>query len=465
MIFSGRSKELGQLRAILDRRDSQIVRVTGLRGGGKTTLVRRVLADYDGLFHRCPPLPGPAQHSGLKKHLEHARAMRGLPPLPTLSPVDWRGLLAEVITLAGEGRPFVLVLDDAHRLGEARSRYVDAIATTLRDVAPTSRTVHVVLIGHEGAIPDGEVFAPHSTETIPIGPLPFRAAAPHLPGNRPEDRVQAYAIFGGIPRVLDVLDPAVTVATNVRRLLLESGGQLSEAASTWLEQDLQTPARYFAIMSALAHGEADWSTVHAGVPDLTRSGQVAPYLNRLGELGLITARRSLDAGPRSRSTRYSIADPFLAFWFRFVMPYHFDAKPASSSEYYTHSVLTGLDDHISRIFPMICRQHMAHDAIETLGSVAREGGSLWGGDCEIPVAGILTSGSAYYGVCHWPSPRGSEAPLARVERHMRETRYGFGREHRLRLIFSGKPVPRALRRDVARRHDAELIDAAALMGG
>ena len=353
MTFSGRTRELGRLRGLLDRRDPQVVRVTGLRGGGKTTLVTRVLADYDGLIHRCPPLPEPVQQLRLRDQIERERAARGLRPLDfaTGSAEGWRGLLGAVTDLSGEGdgaRPFVLALDDAHRLGEARARHVEAIVAALREVATQSRTLHVVLIGHEGSVPGEESFAPHPTETVQVGPLPLRAAATHLPGSRPEDRVRAYGIFGGIPHVLEALDPTVTVGTNVRRMILTTGERLSEASSTWLEQDIQAPARYFAIMSALARGEADWSTVHSGVPDLTRSGQVAPYLNRLGELGLITARRSLDAGPRSRSTRYAIADPFLAFWFRFVLPYRFQAEPQSVSQYYAHGVRPALDDHLSR---------------------------------------------------------------------------------------------------------------------
>jgi uncharacterized protein len=465
MAFFGRTKELGHLRTLLDRREPQIVRVTGLRGGGKTALVRRVMANYDGLVHLCPPLPEPTQRAHLMDRIEGARATRGLAPVDPGAGSDWRGILHAAADVAEDGaRPFVLVLDDAHRLGEARARYVEAIVATLHEAAATFRTVHIVLIGPDGAIPSEEKFTPHPTETVSVGPLPLRAAAARLPGSRPEDRVRAYGLFGGIPRVLDALDRTVTVGTNVRRMILDPGGPLSEAASTWLEQDLHTPARYFAIMSALARGEADWSTVHAGVPDLTGSGQVAPYLNRLGELGLVTTRRSLDAGPRSRSTRYSIADPFLAFFFRFVLPYRFPVGSESESEYYSRRIRPVIDEHLAGIFPTICRQHMTHDAIETLGAVAREGGSLWGSECDLPVAGILTSGAAYYGACHWTPPTRAHAPLEWVERKMRETRYGFGRERRLRLIFTGKSVPRWLRRDVARRQDAEVIDAAALVG-
>lgn len=469
MPFSGRVKELGQLRGLLDQSAPHVVRVTGLRGAGKTSLVRHTLTDYRGLLHRCAPLPAPDQFKLLRDRIDGARSSRGLPPALLDSGVDsgadWTGLFLAARGLAEVGgRPFVLALDDAHRLTETRARHTDAIVAAQHAPIDGLGTLHLVLAGTEAGVSAEAAFAPHPVRTVRIGPLPFRIAATYLPGTQAEDRVRAYALFGGIPRVLASLDPSATVGTNVRRVLLDPRGSLADIPARWIEQDVQSPARYVAILCALAVGEGDWATVHAGVPDLTKSGQVAPYLNRLMDLGLISARRPLDATPRSRATRYSVTDPILSFWFRFVLPYRYGHDQGTESEYYTRVVRPGLDAHVESMFPMICRQHMVHDSIETLGSVAREHGSLWGRGCDLPVVGILTSGAAYYGACHWDPSNRTEEPLGRIERNMRETRYGFGRERRLRLIFTGTAAPRRLQRDVARRHDAHVIDVDALLG-
>jgi hypothetical protein len=466
MQFSGRVKELGHIRSVLDRRESQWVRVTGIRGGGKSTLVEKVMAACGGLVHICPPLPSAAQYSFLRASIDRLRTQKGLSPSDGLASGDWHGLFGSLTELADpEGQPFVLVLDNAHRLAEARSRYEPALRGAVLEAAAAGTVVHVVLVGQEAGIPTDTVLAPLPVETITISPLPFRVAAEHLPGVSPQDLVRAYGIFGGIPRVLSMLDPTVTLGTNVRRVILHHSAPLADAGASWLERDVQTPARYFAIMSALASGESDWAAVHAGIPDLTKSGQVAPYLNRLAELGLVTARRPLDAKPGSRSTRYVITDPFLAFWFRFVLSFRYAPGVESESEYYTRFVRPELDVHLNSVFPSICRQHMTYDAIESIGASARESGSLWGAGVDLPVSGILTSGAAYYGTCHWAPPTRTDAPLDRLERSMRETRYGFGRQRRIRLVFSGTSAPRWLQRDVARHHDAQLIDAPALVGG
>lgn len=482
MKIVGRSRELGQLRSYLDDRNPHLVVVSGLRGGGKSALVRHVMADYPGIVHVCPPLPDPDQRAALRLRIQALDGESGGAASPVPDDGGWDELLDALLQrLPSGGRPFVLVMDDAHRLGQARSRFRTPIRHALERAGAEERSFHVVLIAPAGALDpddllDGErpaVGGAHDRRaravSLEVPPLPFRAASAHLPGRRPHDKLRAYAVFGGIPRILHELDTSVTLGTNVRRLLLEPEAPLADPGGRWLELDLQSPARYYAIMRTLARGEADWATIHDGVPDLTRSGQVAPYLKRLEELGLVESRRSLDASPRGRARRYGLTDPFLAFSFRFVLPHRWEdpglgpVDGSADADPWSSRIRPALDDHAQGMFPLVCRQHMEHDAIETLGHHARESGSLWGPGYDLPVAGILTSGAPYYGVCRWIVAEGDE-PFTAVDASVRETRYGFGRERRMRLVFTGRTTPAAVRREAARRRDGEVIDAEALLG-
>lgn len=476
MKILGRSRELGQLRSYLDARDPHLVVVSGIRGGGKSTLVRHAMEDFPGIVHVCPPLPDSDQRAALRLRIQALCTGADVQPSSIPPDAGWEGLLDALLRcIPSGGRPFVLVLDDAHRLGEARSRYGAPVRRALERAGAEGRPFHVVLVAPGGAVAPGDVLEDRDARTgrtqnskmnsgsVEVLPLPFRAAVARLPGRRPHEKLRAYGVFGGIPRILEQLDDSVTVGTNVRRLLLEPDAPLGDAGARWLELDLQSPARYYAIMRTLARGEADWAAVHAGVPDLTRSGQVAPYLKRLEELGLVEPRRSLDASPRGRSRRYGLTDPFLAFSFRFVLPHRWQDPSLADADPWRRWIRPALDDHLASVFPLVCRQHMEHDAIETLGHAARESGSLWGPGYDLPVAGILTSGAPYYGVCRWTMADGDE-PFTDVDAAVRETRYGFGRERRLRLVFTGRSTPAAVRREAARRRDGEIIDAEALLG-
>lgn len=468
MNFTGRSRELGLLRTELDKRDARCVSVFGLPGAGTSCLVRRATERYPGLRFRCPPRPDPLIRLDLWRRIRDQPSNAGLPHSEIPS---WSELFGELLAQVTDGAPFVLTLDDAHRLQDARSRFEVGLADALTAARASAIPFHVVLAGRAGSMPsvggDFEVTAP-SLE-LQVDALPLRAAVPHLPGSRASDKIRAYGVFGGLPGVLTHLDTSVTVGTNVRRLLLPDCGPLAELPMNWLERSVQTVTRYMSVLEALSVGEAEWADLSGSIPDLTRSGQVAPYLKRLAELGFIRSRRSLDAAPRSRSTRYALTDPFLAFWVRFILPWRLTERTSDIVPHYADAIRPGIRDHVQRMMPMLCRRHMEIDALETLGSNARDSGSIWSSEAEIPVAGTLGSGAIYYGTCLWDPPdvrprRPELTPLEHLDRNIRETRYGFGRQGRIRLVFTGRSTPTWLRREVARRDDARIVDAASLLG-
>lgn len=457
MKFLGRSRELGILRSALDARESSIIEVVGPPGVGKSTLVRQATQGFRTLHHRAPPLPDPVQRAALMGTL--SRGFPGESPvlLEDESDESWETTLdALTHALPRDGAASVLVIDDAHRLGEARARFEAPLAATLSNVAG----LHIILVAPAPPVdPDGPLGS-YVTRRLEVSPLGFRAALPLLPGSDARERLMAYAVFGGSPGHLRHLDASADFPTNLRTVILGEGAPLCDAGIALLERAVQTPSRYAAILQALAAGEGDWGRIHEGVPDLTASGQVAPYLRRLADLGIIQIRRSLDARPGSRARRYRIVDPLHAFWFRHVLgrdrPGHETAGPE-------HDLRATLEAHAASVFPAVCRQFMASDAIGRLGHNARECGSLWGGDVDIEVAGILGSGAAFYGYAGWRAGDATAA-LERLDAEIRSTRYGFGRETRLRLVFTPGPVPPALERETARRYDAELITAEDLAG-
>jgi hypothetical protein len=107
---------------------------------------------------------------------------------------------------------------------------------------------------------------------------------------------------------------------------------------------------------------------------------------------------------------------------------------------------------------------MASNAREHLGANAREVGGLWGSGYDIEVAGLLTSGSAFYGTPVWSGGPADADTLDRLEAMIPETRYAFGRERRVRLVFSAGGFTAALERRAAKRDDLELVGSKTLAG-
>lgn len=457
--FVGRSRELGALRRALDAPLASHLSVVGLPGVGKTRLVRHALSGFAAVYHRVSPLPEPRQREALARTL--AETLGAEAPSGVTSDVpSWDDIFAALAPSVPEGRPSVLVVDDAHRWDESRARFRVPLARALARARRDGRAVHVVLVSPEplsGGLPDES-----PALELTLHPLPFRAASALLPGETALERFRAWTVFGGIPAHLAHVDRDASLEANIRRLILARDGALTEAPLVLLERAFQNPTRYAAILVALAPGEGDWGAVHAGVPDLTASGQAAPYLKRLEEVGLLEARRSLDASPGTRSRRYRIRDPFTAFWFRFVLPHRHRFAEGGAATALMGAIRPELSRHAATLLPEACREFMAHDAMELLGANARECGSLWGSGYDIPVAGTLSTGAPFYGV---PVPEDAPSGTLRaLDAQVRETRYGFGRERRLRLLFTRTRAPAGLQREAARRHDVMLVGLEDLAG-
>jgi uncharacterized protein len=411
------------------------------------------------LTFRVPPLPAPLQ----RRHFAERLGLEV--PERVERRGGWAHLFETMIRRAEpDGAPRLLILDDAHHLAEARANYFEPLIDALANSIEERRTLHVIFVGAEAGLPDTAPLADLAGPVVRLDPLPFRAALPLLPGAKARDRLRAYGVFGGIPTVLETLDPTVTVGTNIRRLLAEPEGGGRDILARLIERDVQAPPRYVAVLSSLVAGEAEWSSIATSVPDLKTSGQLAPYLRRLQQLGLIEARRSLDAAAGSRRRRYRITDPFIAFWYRFLFPLRFAPAYPDPAAYYAEVVKPALSGHLDTTFPQICRQYMERDAMETLGANARESGSLWGAGYDIPVAGTLTSGAAYVGACAWEGVKRQAPTLSSLDDQLGAARYKFGRERHMRLVFAGRPVSGRLRREIARRDDALLIGPGSLAG-
>ncbi|MDH5760747.1 MAG: AAA family ATPase [Gemmatimonadota bacterium] len=469
-MFHGRTRELGLLRTALDERQASYIVVSGMPGAGKTALALHATADFPVVYHRVPPLPESHQHDTLVADV--ARGLNGMSPPPAsggeVFPTGWQAAFRRLLSAANpEGRPLVLVMDDAHHLGESRARITAPLFDMLTRAREGGLPIHVVLLT-SGRTPLPGTLDDDSAEAaavrLDVLPLSCRAAAPMLPGSTAEDIIQAYAVFGGVPGRLIHLDTGATLLTNIRRTMLAPEAPLAQAGLTFLQWSVQAPARYAAVLASLSLGEADWKTIHEGMPDLTASGQVAPYVKRLEALGAVESRRSLDARPGSRNTRYGLTDPFLAFWYRTILPNRTEATLASPTEFFHRHLRPTLDPHTASVFPSVCRQYMAHDAMESVGSNAREVGSLWSPTMDVPVAGVLRSGVPFYGAASWSPRRPGVELLHDLDRAVGETRYGFGRELRLRVVYARDGFTAELARQAARRRDVLLLTAADVLG-
>lgn len=309
--------------------------------------------------------------------------------------------------------------------------------------------LHVVVVGPDDPSFDtllNELFEGADARHVPVGPLSGAEVRAHLPEWSPAERYVLGACLGGSPETLGRVDPTVRAATNLQRLVVDPEGELHGLPPRRLAEQFQKPARYAGVVRALAAGAREWGEIRRADPSFPSGNQLAPYLATLQETGWVEASRSLDAAPDSRKRRYRLADPFTAFWYAVVEP--------AVARLLEGDGVAGVwrelpvERHASRRFPDACLQALARRGADFLPVAAREAGGLWGDGYDLPVAGTLTNGAAVYGVCAWEQATAADADRATAQ--MRATRYGFGRQARIRLVFTAAPPDETLVRRAAR---------------
>jgi uncharacterized protein len=236
-------------------------------------------------------------------------------------------------------------------------------------------------------------------------------------------------VFGGMPAYLAACDPAVSLADNIRRLVLEDDAYLRREPLSLLAQErsVSQPATYLSVLRAIAAGRAQPHLI-ARAAGFRSPADIGPALARLQELGLVERVVPITASPRGRVSRYLLTDPFLAFWLRFVQP-----AEALLERGFADQVLAdllrgpdGLDRFLSRAqgpWERACADFLWR-ALQAgrLGSVRFERlGPWWEGrgateSAAIALVGQVGQDTTLVGACDWRDEYVGPADLSALRR-------------------------------------------------
>ena len=424
--FIGRKQEVSSLRGELDRRRPSLITVYGRRRVGKSALLAEATHDRDTIFYQATQVLGSMNLNLLKEEVQ-----RGLDESePVLQGIEhWEALLTYIVELASARPGLTLVLDEFPYICET----VDALPSIVQKVFDHANRrgveFNLILCGSqisfmEELLGERNPLRGRQTHELELAPLTYREAAQFFPQWTPEERLVAYGVFGGMPYYLQLCDPGHALRENIEAVILQPGAPLHNEASNVLRAELSSPTRYASILEAIARGCTTTGEVLGRVRDISGGGALAPYIAKLEALRLIHITRSLDASPKARNRRYYINDPFLAFWYRFVLPNGSALATGHASEVYQHAIQPHLDGYMGEIFEWITHQFIAHYASEIFAAPAKEVGKIWGADFDLDVVATLLDDAVVFGECKWwSSPVGANV-MGELEEDCRKTDFG-----------------------------------------
>ena len=312
--FLNRENEQKRLRRAMNAHGGALAVIYGRRRCGKSTLLQHVISGQD-VYYLADQKEPRLQILDLA-----AEADKAVPLFSSAGYATWDALLANLndrldrrISLCLDEFPYLVQLSPA--LPSILQKYIDR---------PGAKHVNLVLCGSSQRMMHGLVFdrtAPlygRALEILKIEPLKAGWIRDGL-GLEGEKAVEAYSVWGGVPRYWELAASFDGLEEAIRELVLHRNGVLHEEPMGLLLDEMRSAVQPYSLLSVIGQGCHRLSEI-AG-----RLGKPATSLTRplvqLVDLGYV--RRETPFGENEKSTRrtlYKIADPFLLFHFRFVQP-------------------------------------------------------------------------------------------------------------------------------------------------
>lgn len=475
--FIGRARELELLRAEYARKRPSLIVVYGRRRVGKSTLLLKSLQELDSpkragshprqVYYQASRLTNSDNLELLKQAIQ---TQLELPPAQQnvlLGLSDWSALLAFLQGLA-DGSGLTLVLDEFPYLCEAYAALPSVLQAAWDRVRSANSSFNLVLCGSsiafmEKLLAERNPLRGRQTAELNLQPLTYREAAQALPKYTLEERLLAYGIWGGLPYYLSLLDPQVPLSQNLIDTVLQAGSPLYDEANLLLQAELSSPSRYASVLHAVADGCNDYGEIIGRVKDFKDRSQLAPYMSKLEELRLIEVVRPIDASPKERNSRYFLADPFLMFWYRFVLPNRSALEAGHHKAVLEHSILPHLSEYMGLTFERICREYLRFYGQEQLGQPAKNVGQIWAADYDLDVVAELFGGEPVFGECKWWSEPVGVNILEKLEQNAERSNFGGKKAPKL-LLFSRKGFNAQVKKIAKERSDVYLLELKHLLG-
>ena len=379
--------------------------VLGRRRAGKSYLLTRFVRQVGGLYYQATKKTEREQLSALSRALGEALDDAAL-QRATLP--DWDALLEYVVARAA-GKPFVLVLDEFPYLAEATPALPSILQHWWDHRLADTRVVLVLSGSHVTAMKRlVEVDQPlygRRTDRIDVRPFDYLDAARFVPSWSARDKLRLYALFGGLPGHLALVNEARSLAHNAAYHLLDGAGRLHDEAIRAFDAFLADAAVPYSIIEAIAGGEQQWSRISSRVGKQTSA--LARPLDWLIDMEVVERVAPLTEypNPNPKRTLYRLTDPYLVFWHRFVA----DIKARGLSAFvepdtlWERLVAPRIDEYAGSVFEEACRQFAARGTHPSLPFKPLVVGSWWNADAsaQVDVVALDGQGGLLVGECKW----------------------------------------------------------------
>lgn len=328
MEFLDRIDERRRLECFLAQGEGGTACLYGRRRIGKSRLLDEVLAGRKDVLSYCAD----RSEAALQRARMAEDFARMLPGFADVAYSDWRRFFERWQREAPSGS--VLVIDEMPYLVE-KSPELPSVLQKIADGLRKSGQ-KLILCGSsqrmmQGLVLDeGEPLYGRCRVILKLAPIGYPWLKRAFPKSTAADRLAHYAVWGGVPRYWEVCQGERDLWETLRDEVFSPNGLFHEEPSFVLKDDLEGAAQAASVLSLIGQGSERPSEM-AGRLQVPQTALARP-LKRLMDLGLV--RRDIPFGndvKGNKKSLYKLSDPFLRFWYAFVLPRYSNPRFLTSS--------------------------------------------------------------------------------------------------------------------------------------
>lgn len=374
MEFFDRIDELDRLRRFLGLEEGAMACLYGRRRIGKSRLIEEALAGRrDVVSHVADRSEAPLQRERLAKDMSAL-----LPGFAEVAYSDWGAIFDRWQREAPRGS--VLVIDElpylverAPELPSVLQRIADGLRRSGQKlfICGSSQRMMQGLV-----LEESEPLYGRAREMINLGPIGFGWTRKAFPRASLWNRFEHYAVWGGVPRYWEVCQGERDLWETLRRQVFSPNGLFHDEPGFVLQNDLQDAVQATSVLSLVGRGSERSAEIASrlGVP----ATSLARPLKRLLELGLVFRDTPFGSDEKSnKRTLYRLSDPFLRFWYTFVLPNYSDPYFLSTSDEVA-SLAPAFRVFLGEAWEMLVRETLRRKPIPGIAGRWRRVSRWWG---------------------------------------------------------------------------------------
>ena len=313
MKFVDRIDEAARLKDALAREKSSLVVMYGRRRLGKSTLIKRVLSDTD-VYFLADRSEGQHQRVLLAKVIAQV-----FPDFDKLTYPDWESMFRAVNYRTD--KRFTLCLDEFPYLVEQSSELPSVLQKLVDEKL---LKYNLVLCGSSQNMMYGlflDSTAPlygRADEIMKLAPirLPYIQEALSLDAM---NAIEEYTVWGGVPRYWELRESQNSLSDALWHNIFSINGNLYEEPIKLFQDDVKDIVKTSTIMSYIGSGANRLSEIAARCNEPATN--LSRPLKKLIDLGFLEKDVPFGSDEKNaKKSLYKIADPFMAFYYQFVVP-------------------------------------------------------------------------------------------------------------------------------------------------